>query len=75
MIDQLTLRRRLEAVLQPHGLPGSLYMLALGSVYLAAPDDSDAEFELEWLYYQQAKAEELDGDDLLSTLVNLGVAP
>lgn len=52
----------------PH--EGSLYLRVLACVYLGAPEPSEPSLAHE--FYQQAQAEKVDGDDVLSALL-LGV--
>lgn len=47
---------------------GSLYLRLLACVCLACPE-ADALTVLETLYYEQADAEHVDGDDVLTALL------
>ncbi len=51
---------------------GSLYLNVLACVYLGAPEG--AEPELAQLFYDQAGAEDVDGDDVLTALL-LAIPP
>lgn len=75
------LRQRLQASLdhkQDLGLDGrgSLYLRALGCLYLASEEPRDdhtpaEEIALETLYQEQARVEDVDPDDLLTRLILL----
>lgn len=63
------LRARLEHSLSQLKPEPSLYLLALGAVYLAVDDaNKDAKTMLETVFFAQATADGLDGDEVLSGL-------
>lgn len=74
-IDLGALRARLSFALRldvEH--EGSVYLLALAACFLACDDASPGELGmLESIYYQQAAAEDLDGDDLLTAVAMVEV--
>ena len=76
-IDMGALRQRLEHALRldlEHEC--SLYLLAIGAIFLACDDDSPGELGmLESIYYSQSAAEGADGDDTLTALLLVEVAP
>ena len=76
-IDLGALRARLEHALRldvMHG--GSLYLLVLCCAFLACDERSVGELQmLESVYYSQAEAEGVDGDDLLTAVLLVEVTP
>jgi hypothetical protein len=69
-IDLNMLRARLDHALRLDvAHDGSVYLLAVACVFLACDEDSPGELGmLESIFYQQAQAEAIDGDQLLTTL-------
>ena len=68
LLDLRALKARLIVALEGE-LDGSIYPLAIGALFLACSPESVAELGLwESLYYQQAHAEAVEGDQLLDVL-------
>jgi hypothetical protein len=67
-LAETQLRERLVAALVETPPSASLYLRALGCVYLAT-DDAVEEAALEVLYRKQVETEGIDGDDLLTQLI------
>lgn len=67
--------RLILAIEGADGLEGSLYLLSIGSLYLAASPESPAELGM-WagLFDLQAQIEDVNGGEILATLVNVGGA-
>lgn len=70
-INMVALRARLEHALRL-GLAheGSLYLLVLCCAFLSCDERSVGELQmLESVYYSQAEAEDVDGDELLTAVL------
>lgn len=64
------LRARLKLALVADGFRGSLYLLVIASCWLACDSASVRELGmLESIFYQQAAAESLDGDEVITALL------
>ena len=70
VINAPALRARVSFALDSTELAGSLYLRVMGCVYLACDSESpDEESTLEILFFEQARIEAVDGDDLITRLL------
>lgn len=69
--EEARLRERIGGVLKEPPPTASLYLRTLGCLYLAAEAGTGGEDALEAVYYRQAELEDLEGDDLLTSLILL----
>ena len=75
-IDEISLRARLAYIATTYDTDGSLYLQAIGACYLACDEGSvDEEATLEILFYEQARVEGADGDDVLTQISLSGQVP
>lgn len=71
LIDAAALKARLVAALRGE-FPGSLYLLAIGALYLAAEPESPSEHAM-WasLFDLQALLEQVNGSEVLAALAGV----
>ncbi len=76
LLDLVALRARLTHALAADGFNGSLYLLAIGALYLAASPEASAELGL-WasLFDLQAQLEGVNGAEILAALASCVEVP